>query len=579
MKQYYARDHKRMQLLDGVDSGDLWKVLGTKFPEYQILPDTNYVSYVKSNIVASLYTVAKGANILATSNEDKNLAALLNITMDRVWAIQNVGYFQFQAGFNATLFNVGYTQVGWDENMTAGSGDNIIKGNISFKNISPIKFMRDPFSSSLDTAGYCCTYDTYHKSVLENNPAYADRFKQYTTARNKDNMAIEIPKLSTDNNKTGQKDYYTLLTYWVKQNKKIYEIHVINNESILYYKEIKPAIFPIAELYCNYPGEKLVGSSPCAKIFANNTAYNIMQSIALTAEYRNQRPPKFINQQSGLNVGAFSRYGDQADMTFVVNGDATKAVHYQEFPQISNTMPTLQQTLERGIEQISGVDGRYTGRDTGSIITTGGTEEMLNRVTMIDTPKIVEYEKYSKTLTKLILLNLMEYCPKRSYFRKKPNTANQWETITVDFPNLQAKTLFDYEIYISSILPKNKASIAELANMLMEKQMQYQNGGQSIDLITPEEWLELQDLPFKERMLERMGLQRTDDAVRNVSQVLMQYSELMQKGANPEDAIAATAETLKQSQMGMPPEAPIPGLIPQGTADPMMAMQGLQGLM
>ena len=33
---------------------------------------------------------------------------------------------------------------------------------------------------------------------------------------------------------------------------------------------------------------------------------------------------------------------------------------------------------------------RYTGRDTGSIITTGGTEEMLNRVTLIDTSE--DYE-------------------------------------------------------------------------------------------------------------------------------------------------------------------------------------------
>ena len=59
--------------------------------------------------------------------------------------------------------------------------------------------------------------------------------------------------------------------------------------------------------------------------------------------------------------------------------------------------------------------------------------------------------------------------------------------------------------------------------------MQYQQAGQSVDLITTEEWLQLQDLPFKELMLERMGLQRLDNATEDVSQVLFQYADLIQK--------------------------------------------------
>ena len=45
MKQHYSRDHKRMRMLEQVDSSDLWKAMGAKFPSYQILPDTNFISY------------------------------------------------------------------------------------------------------------------------------------------------------------------------------------------------------------------------------------------------------------------------------------------------------------------------------------------------------------------------------------------------------------------------------------------------------------------------------------------------------------------------------------------------------
>lgn len=434
MKTNYARQHKKMKLLDGIDSGDLWKTLNMKFPEYQILPDTNYINYVKTNIIASLYTVTKGADILPTTADDKELCTLLNIALEREWALGDIGYYQFLAGCNAALFNVGYTQVGWDENVTAGNHSPFYKGKVSLKNISPIKFMRDPFATSLETAGYCCTYDTYHKTVFEDNPNYKEAFKEYLVTQKDADIAEDIPRFFEDKTTKAQKFYYTLITYWVKKDDKLYEIHAINNKEILYFKELKPAIFPIVELYCEPPCEKLIGVGPCQKIFANSVAYNIMQSLALTAEYRNQRPPKFVNTQSGLNVVAFSKFGDQADKTFVVNGDASKAVHYQEFPQISNQLPMNQAALQSNIQMISGVDDRYTGRDTGSIITTGGTEEMLNRVTMIDTPKIMMYEQYTKNLTKLILSNLINFSPKRKYFRKKPNTSNQWTTVTVDFP-------------------------------------------------------------------------------------------------------------------------------------------------
>lgn len=561
MKQHYSRDQKRMRMLEQVDSSDLWKSMRAKFPAYQILPDTNFVSYVKNNLVASLYTVMKSAQVLPTSEDDKQICTELNIALDRVWSLGNFGQFQFQAGSNAALFNVGYTQVGWDENLTAGSGNSLYKGNVTLKNISPIKFMRDPFSTSLDTAGYCCTYDKYHKSVFEENEHYKEQFEWYLKKMKQVDEAVPIPQLPGAN-KVPDKDYFTLIIFWVKENRKLYEIHVINNDTILYWKEVKPGVFPIAELYCEDPGEKLVGISPCAKIFANNTAFNIMQSLALTAEFRNQRPPKFVSNQAGLNIRAFSKYGDDPDKTFIVNGDASKAVHYHEYPQISSAMPGNLTNLLEGIQLVSGVDQRYTGRDTGSIITTGGTEEMLNRVTMIDSPKIMNFENYTKKLTKLVLLNLLEYAPKRKYLRKKPGTANTYETVEVDFPKIETDTLFDYEIMISSELPKNKQRIAEAANYLMEKQMQYNQAQQGIQLITEEEWLQMQDLPFKEQMLERMGLQRLDNAVQDVSQVLFQYADLVSKGLQPEDAMMATAQTLDQTRRGQAPQPGIENQIP-----------------
>lgn len=564
---YYTPEHKRIRLLDAADRGDLWKALAAKFPSYQILPDTNFISYVKSNILASIYTVSKSASIQPTSEKDKDIVTQLNVALDWIWSLCNVGYYQMQAGERAALCNIGITQVGWDESLPGGSSDFVQKGNVAFKNVDPLKFMRDPFAPDLDTAEFCIYYDSYHKSVFQQNTNYTKEFETFL-AKQKQSVPAQVPVYDFEKPTSSAKDYYTLVIYWVREGEDINEYHVINNEHLLLTKEkIKPAEFPFAILYCNTPARSIIGASECHKIFANNVAYNLMDSIELTAEYKNQRPPKYVSAQSGLNIAAFNKYGNEADHTFIVNGRADQAVHYHQFPSPSPTLPSIKSGLMFGMQMVSGVDSRYTGRDTGSILTTGGVEDMLNRVTLIDTPKIKEYERYTERLTKLVLSNFLQFAQNRKYF-VKDKTKNAWITVDVPFHDIKTETLFNYAIEISSELPKNKARIAQTANTLIEKQMQY-GQGREVSLITPEEWLMMQDLPNKEYFLERMGVERMQSAVEDVAQVIFEYSDLVKNGANPQDAVLATAQTLKNKRQGIVPEEPeVPMAMPEDAVPP-----------
>ena len=199
---------------------------------------------------------------------------------------------------------------------------------------------------------------------------------------------------------------------------------------------------------------------------------------------------------------------------------------------------------------------------------------MLERVTVIDTPKINNYEDYTKQLTELVLSNLIEFGGKRKYFIPVEGKTNAYKTIEADFPKLKVDTAFNYQINISSELPKNRARIAEMANQLMEKQMQYQQAGQEVDLITPEEWLMLQDLPTKEYMLERMGIQRVRSSIEDVSQVLFQYAELTKKGVDPTEAMMAVAQTMENKRKGITEQSVDPlmqageEVIPSDTSSP-----------
>lgn len=547
-KTEYSSSFNRARKLDAADSGELWDAVAARFPSYQLLPDSNWVSYVKDNLLASLYTVGKDARIMPTSEDDKELVEFINIALAHIWNILDVPSYQLQAGERAALLNLGVTQIGWDSSTPSGTSNNLTKGEVVLKNIDPLRFMRDPYSDSLDTASYCMTWDTYHKSVIKSVKDYQVEFANYLRASQNTLGSSEFSDVNYDRpTDTGvnKKDYYTIVTHWVNDDGKIHEIHTVNDEWVLFVKEdIKPSMFPFAELYCNVPTKSMFGvSNPC-KIFKNNLTYNIMSSMVCTAEYKNQRPPRFVNGTSGLNVANFIRNGNDADRTFVVSGDAEKAVHYHQFPVVSQQSLALMNLLGGDIQKISGVDGSYTGRDTGSILTTGGIDSMLDQATMIDAPKVANYEKYCRRLTQLVIYNYIQHAnAPRSYFVKDTNT-QKWKSVTVPFGDIPKDVVFDYEINISSILPKNRSRLEAFGNKVMQMQMQYKAAGIDVDLITPEEWLMFQDNPYREYMLGRMGMQRSQNYKDMVAKVIGHYVDLTDAGTEPLQAMEMTADVL-----------------------------------
>lgn len=241
---------------------------------------------------------------------------------------------------------------------------------------------------------------------------------------------------------------------------------------------------------------------------------------------------------------------------------------------------------QKDIQATSGVDGRYTGRNSGSIQTTGGTEQMLDRVTLIDTPKVMNYEKYCRNLTELILEYMIQFTPKRTYFvrdMEQLTAEAKWIPVEVDFPSIKKLTdsnqiVREYTIQISSELPRTRQHNQQWANMIMEKQMQYREQGLTVDLLTEEEWLMYQDVPYKEQMLERMGVQRQNTSLEQTAQVVHEYTNLLKQGYPPNEAMILAAQGLDAKRQGaatpfeeqqaqsQAQQAPLAG---QGPASPM----------
>lgn len=553
----YTKVLERMRILDGTDRGKMWDVIKARFPRYQLTPDSNWVNYIKENLVASIYTTGRYAQLMPKSDEDISFVVEFNSALETIWDNIKAEYYQFLAGERAALLNIGITQVGWDKTLIGGTKNHWYQGDIKFKNIDPMKFRRDPYADTFDNAEFCYYYDDYSLAVIKSKELYRARLaeieKAIGTLDNTNSLTEAITPATDRQNKSTTSSNYHRVTYFYtvynddseKEGYKIAEIHLLDDEYVLYCnKDLKPRMLPFAILYCNEPAGDIVGTSEPAKQFQSNLAYNLLNSIYATHAYKAQRPPRFVNADSGINLRQFAKYGNDADKTFIVRGDATTAVHYAQFPQLPPELLQVKQDLGRDIKECSGIDEMYAGKNTGSIQTTGGMDTLMEATSQRDNQKLLLYEEYTKRLTELVVNNLVQFGDKRSYTVTDPIT-QQTKMVTFDFPKIDDDIRFRYSLDIDTYLPRNKARLAMIANMLLEKQAQYKPDP---EIITVEEWLLMQDIPFKDMIFKRMGIQRNTRITEQVAQTLEMFATLVEGGVEPDLAVEQVANQLQADQ-------------------------------
>ena len=553
---YYTRAMQRMRILDGADRGKVWDVVKAKFPSYQLTPDTNWVNYIKDNLVASIYTTGRCGELIPRAEDDIQLCTEFNSAMTTIWDNIKAPYYQMLAGERAALLNLGITMVGWDKTLIGGTKNYWYKGDIKFKNIDPLRFRRDPYADEFDNAEFCYYYDDYSLTLIKSKKLYKSRINELIKMLGEKLNGYEAADsvtLATDRRQaSSSENNYHRVTYFYMmypadndEGFKIAEIHLLDDQYVLYCKQdLKPRMFPFALLYCNLPAGDLIGASEPAKIFGNYLTYDLLNSIYATYAYKAQRPPRFVNVQSGINLRQFAKYGNDADKTFPVNGDATQAVHYGVFPPLPPELLQIKNNIGTDIQVASGIDAMYSGKDTGSIQTTGGMDTLVSNTTMRDNPKIALYEEYTRRLTELVVNNLIQFGDKRTYTVKDPIT-QQIKTVEFDFPAIDDDIRFRYDIDIQTYLPRSKARLAMAANMLLEKQAQYKPDP---EIITVEEWLLMQDIPFRDLIFKRMGIQRNTRITEQVAKTLEMFADLVEGGMLPEDAVNSVAAQLQAEQ-------------------------------
>lgn len=570
---YKEEQAKIFKVLDAADHSDIWKVYNRKIPSYVQTPVVNPITIIKEATKASIMPTAYAGDYRPLTANARQAAETANRFFQLKWDHASMNDVNSEAADYAYLHGTSGVLFGWNNNIVDHSDvttqfNPFKKSQIQAKAYHPSNIFPDPGAATVDEMRYIFFAERKSKDFLRTIPRFQRALYAIDSAN--DSVGNPDPNYILDKVKQSGRDIVTFLTCYkkvlrYKQDVETGAMVLAPSVDIIYLagrnildiaKDIQPSCIPFVPLYDEKIPNNFWGISKCYKVLSLCLTLNMLDSTEATAYFKNQNPTEFVNALAGLNVAEYQRKRNNPDAAFTVNCDPKLVQAFAERPDLPKNIDSFRQYLITMIQEVSGVDAAYLGRSYGSIQTTGGVSQAIDRATMRDNNRIQAIDKFIRKELEIITQFYIIHGQTEKFYPQMNNNRQQQlgNEMTFDPTSLIARD--DIEITVSNCAPRSNASFEEAANKLFELQMKYQPGQNGYpDLITPEELIGWLNIPNSQKnvLIDRMRAQLETMKLEEYTAVVTALGTLTQGGMAPEDALMEIAKMVEQSAMGQLP--------------------------
>lgn len=570
---FKMEQEKVFKILDAADHSDIWKVYNRKIPHYVQTPVNNPITIIKEATKASIMPTAYAGDFRPLTVEARQVADTANRYFQMKWNASNMDEINGEAADYAYLHGTSGVLFGWNDNIIDFSDITAqfnmgLRSQIQAKAYHPTNVFPDPGASSVDEMRYIFFAERKSKDFLRSIPRFQQALASIENVN--DSYGNLDPNYILDKAKQSGKDIVTFLTCYkrvlrLKPNPVTGIIALTPSIDIIYMagrdildvsKDIQPACIPFVPLYDEKVPNNFWGISKCYKVLSLVLTLNQLDSTEATAYFKNQNPAEFINALSGMNVAEYQRKKDNPDAAFTVNCDPKLVQTFATRPDLPKNLDSFRQYLITMIQEVSGVDSAYLGRSYGSIQTTGGVTQAIDRATMRDNTRIKSIDKFIRKELELMVQFYIAHGQKEHFFAQDIDLRRQIGGQELEFDPMVLVGRHDIEIVVSNAAPRSNASYEEAAQKLFELQMKYNPAEKGYpDLITPEELVGWLNIPKAQQnvLIDRMKAQMENMKVEEYTAVLTAVGTLTQGGMPPEMAVQEVAKMIEMSAMGQLP--------------------------
>lgn len=577
-KQEQARIFK---ILDAADHSDIWKIYNRKIPNFMQTPTHNPITIIKEATKASVMPTEYSGEFKALSMDVKELADTANKYFQMKWEAANMNEVNNECADYAYLHGTSGVLMGWNNNIV-DSNDvtnyfNPAK-HIQFqaKAYHPSNVFPDPGASTVEEMRYLFLVERKTKDFLRSIP----RFQQslYLIENSNDAVGNTNPNYILDKAKTASNDIVSFITCYKKVMRQKQDpvsglttlspsvdiIYLAGRNVLDVEKDIQPNCIPFIPLYDEKVPNNFWGVSKCYKVLSLYLTLVQIDSIEATGYFKNQNPAEFINSLAGLNVADYQNKRDNPDKAFTVNCDPKLVQAYAQRPDLPKTLNGFRIYLLDAIRQISGVDAAYLGQSYGSIQTTGGIQQALDRATMRDANRIKSIDKFIRKEIELMTQFFIVHGQQEKFYVPNPDKSSEQPGEELTFDPLDLIKHQSICIDVSNAAPRSNQSYEDAAMKLMELQMKYMPATHGYpDFITPEELIQWLNIPKPQQrlLIDRMKRQMQTMKLEEYTAVLTAIGTLTQGGMQVEDALMEVVKQM-ESALGQIPAAN-PNNVPQ----------------
>ena len=568
---YKSEQARIFKILDAADHSDIWKTYNRKIPAYMQTPVNNPITIIKEATKASIMPTAYAGDYRPLTLAARELADTANKYFQLKWNASNMDEINGEAADYAYLHGTSGVLFGWNSDIVDPSDVSSllrVRSEIQAKAWHPSNIFPDPEAATVDEMRYMFFAERKSKAFLKTIPRFAGALYSLDAAN--DTLGHTDPKYILDKAKQSASNVVTFLTCYkkilrVKQDPTTGVFKPTPSVDIIYMagrnildvsKDIQPATIPFVPLYDDKVPNNFWGISKCYKVLSMVLTLNQIDSVEATAYFKNQNPAEFINAMSGLNVSDYQNKKDNPDSAFTVNCDPKAVQSYAERPELPKTIDDFRSYLITMIQNVSGVDAAYLGRDYGSIQTTGGVNQAIDRATMRDSTRIKAIDSFIRKELELITQFYILHGERQSFYPQMLNKNQQNQATEMEFDPTSLIGRHDIEICVSNSAPRSNQSYEDAAQKLFELQMKYQPSQHGYpDIITPDELIGWLNIPKSQQnvLRERMQMQMQNMKVEEYAAVLTAVGTLTQGGMPAEMALQEVAKQIEMSAMGQLP--------------------------
>lgn len=578
-----AMNHKQEQarifkILDAADHSDIWKTYNRKIPSHVQTPVNNPITIIKEATKASIMPTEYAGDYRPMSMQAKELAVTANKYFQLKWNAANIDDHNAEAADYAYLHGTSGVLFGWN-NDVVDPGDVTqqmsLRGEIQAKAWHPSNVFPDPGAATVDEMQYLFFAERKSKAFLKTIPRFAETL--YAIESSVDATGNVDPNYILDKSKQSDKSIVTFLTCYKRVMRQQMDpltgmmtlkpavdiIYMAGHNILDVSPNIQPATIPFIPLYDERIPNNFWGISKCYKVLSMVLTLNQLDSTEATAYFQNQNPAEFVNALAGLNVADYQNKRQNPNAAFTVNCDPRIVSAFAERPDLPKNLDSFRQYLITMIQKVSGVDAAYLGESYGSIQTTGGVSQALDRATMRDATRIKSIDKFIRKELELMTQFYIMHGQQESFYPQEINNRQQNQATEMQFDPTALIGRHDIQICVSNSAPRSNQSYEDAAQKLFELQMKYQPSAHGYpDLITPEELIDWLNIPKAQQnvIIERMRNQMQLMKVEEYTAVLTAVGTLTQGGMPVEMAVQEVAKQIEMSAMGqLPASNPNPG--------------------